>query len=179
MKVGALYPRSLLQKAKQWAWNAKFIFMSQVRLLPRDQFYFPFMSPPLYFSKKDWSVTNSLRDAFLLLPDGEYKISIEKVKRIRSPEHNRLYWSILQIIDTYSSQGTDDLHKHFKKEFLKPRYVISTLDRRRRRKLSASTAVLNTEEFGIYNKKVMVWWQIFFAINWKNHWFREEDIPSQ
>lgn len=92
-----------------------------------------------------------------MLPDGEYKITIEKVKKIRSPEQNRLYWLILQIIDTYSHQGTDDIHAQFKKEFLKPTYVISTIDRRRRRKIAPSTAKLTTEEFAIYNKKIMAW----------------------
>lgn len=127
-------------------------------------------SPPLYFSKKDWSVTNSIRDAFLMLPDGEYKITIEKVKKIRSPEQNRLYWSILQIIDTYSHQGTDELHALFKKEFLKPTYVKSKLDGRKKRKIQPSTTKLTTEEFIDYNQKVMEFWRTFFTIDWSKYW---------
>lgn len=111
-----------------------------------------------------------------MLPDGEYKITIDKVKKIRSPEQNRLYWWILQIIDTYSNQGTDDMHEQFKKEFLKPTYVISPLDRRRRRKRKPSTVWLTPEEFTAYNKRVMAFWKLFFGIDWTKHGFRPEDL---
>lgn len=127
--------------------------------------------PSIYFSKRDWSVTNSVRDAFLILPDGDYKITIEKVKHIRSPEQNARYWVILQVLDTYATTWVNELHEHFKKEFLKARYIRSTVDKRRKRKLKPTTTKLSTEEFMIFNEKVMEFWKRFFGIDWSKHWF--------
>lgn len=120
----------------------------------------------LYFSKKDWTVTQSLSDCFRSLPDWDYKVEINKATRIRSPEQNRRYFLILTIIDTYSHTWTDELHELFKKEFLKPTYIVSKTDKRKKRKIKPSTTRLTTEEFIIYNDKIMQFWREFFQIDW-------------
>lgn len=121
---------------------------------------------PLFFSKHNGQVTNSLKQCFELLPDWDYQIEIKKAVKIRSAEYNRLYWCIIEIMSQWSWYSPEDLHEVMKKEFIPKQYIKSKVDKRRKRLLKQSTIRLTTEEFWLYIEKVKELWKQFYNIDW-------------
>lgn len=52
------------------------------------------------------------------LPDGGYEIIVQKAKKTRSGEQNRLYWEWLTIVGEDLGHHKDEMHFVFKRQFL-------------------------------------------------------------
>lgn len=76
----------------------------------------------------------------------DYELSIKRVRPIRSLDHNRYYWAILNSIAVVTGYTSDDLHEMFKKKF-NSKYVIDEL-------VGHTTTNLDSAEFNIYVKQV-------------------------
>lgn len=124
----------------------------------------------LYFSKHNGTVTNSLKQYFETLADGDYSVEVKKAKKIRSPEQNRRYRIILNLLVAQNAGYTDDeWHEEMKKRLLKPRIVKSKLDGRKRIKRKPTTTILTTEEFSEYNDKIILFARDFFWVDFNQY----------
>lgn len=124
----------------------------------------------LYFSKHNWQVTQSLRQYFETLPDWDYQIEVKKAKKIRSPEQNRRYRIILNLLVAQDTGYTDDdWHELLKQKFIKPRIVKSKVDGRKRIKRNPTTTTLTTEEFQNYNQAILDFARDFFGVNFNDY----------
>lgn len=124
----------------------------------------------LYFSKHNWTVTNSLKQFFETLSDGDYSVEVKKAKKIRSPEANARYWVILNMLEAQNAGYTaDEWHEEMKKRLLKPRIVKSKLDGRKRIKRKPTTTTLTTEEFQLYNQAILDFARDFFGVNFEDY----------
>lgn len=124
----------------------------------------------LYFSKHNWTVTNSLKQFFETLSDGDYSVEVKKAKKIRSPEQNRRYRIILNLLVAQDTGYTDDdWHELLKNKFIKPRIVKSKLDGRKRIKRKPTTTTLTTEEFSRYNDMIIDFAREFFGVNFNDY----------
>ena len=104
--------------------------------------------PQIIFTKEAGVVTTTIRDALAVLPDGTYQMTIEKTKKIRSPEHNRLYRVVLNIGSQWSKDySPEELHAIFKDAFIEQKYMRSKIDGRRRIKIPKTTTKLSPQEF--------------------------------
>lgn len=63
----------------------------------------------------------------------------------------------------------DEWHEEMKKRLLKPRIVKSKLDGRKRIKRKPTTTTLTTEEFMIYNQKIIDFAREFFWVDFNNY----------
>jgi len=123
----------------------------------------------LYFSKNSWTVSHSLKQYFETLEDGEYQVEVKKVKKIRSPEQNRRYRIILNLLVAQNAGYTDDeWHEIPKEKFIKPRIVKSNIDGRKRIKRKPTTT-LTTEEFTEYNDKIILFAREFFGVDFNQY----------
>ena len=124
----------------------------------------------LYFSKHNGTVTNSLKQYFETLADGDYSVEVKKAKKIRSPEQNRRYRIILNLLVAQNAGYTDDeWHEEMKKRLLKPRIIKSKLDGRKRIKRKPTTTILTTEEFIEYNDKIIMFARDFFGVDFNQY----------
>lgn len=124
----------------------------------------------LYFSKHNGTVTHSLKQYFETLADGDYSVEVKKAKKIRSPEQNRRYRIILNLLVAQNAGYTDDeWHEEMKKRLLKPRIVKSKLDGRKRIKRKPTTTILTTEEFSEYNDKIILFARDFFWVDFNQY----------
>ncbi len=124
----------------------------------------------LYFSKHNGQVTHSLKQYFETLADGDYSVEVKKAKKIRSPEQNRRYRIILNLLVAQNAGYTDDeWHEEMKKRLLKPRIVKSKLDGRKRIKRKPTTTILTTEEFSEYNDKIILFARDFFWVDFNQY----------
>lgn len=120
----------------------------------------------LYFSKHNGQVTQSLKQYFETLPDWDYQIEVKKAKKIRSPEQNRRYRVILNMLEAQNAGYTaDEWHEEMKKRLLKPRIVKSKLDGRKHIKRKPTTTILTTEEFSAYNDQIIDFARWFFGVD--------------
>ncbi len=85
-------------------------------------------------------------------PTDELVVSVEKRKRVRTTQQNRLYWKILEIISLDTGHEPTDLHTIFKRQFLPPRYVEFN---GKEVPLVATTTKLSTMKFGQYIDKII------------------------
>lgn len=126
----------------------------------------------LYFSKQSWQITNSIKQYFETLPDWDYRIEVSKVKKIRSPEQNARYRIILNILVAQDTGYTDnDWHEILKNKFIKPRIVKSKVDGRKRIKRKPTTTTLTTEEFMVYNDKIIAFSKEFFGVDFTQYMY--------
>jgi len=124
----------------------------------------------LYFSKHSWKVSHSLKQYFETLEDGDYQVEVKKVKKIRSVEQNNRYRIILNLLVAQDSGYTDDdWHELLKNKFIKPRIVKSKLDGRKRIKRKPTTTTLTTEEFSLYNDKIIAFALEFFGVDFNQY----------
>lgn len=124
----------------------------------------------LYFSKHDGTVTHSLKQYFETLEDGDYSVEVKKAKNIRSPEQNRRYRIILNLLVAQDTGYTaDDWHEILRDKFIKPRVVKSKVDGRKRIKRKPTTTTLTTEEFQEYNQKILDFARVFFKVNLEDY----------
>lgn len=124
----------------------------------------------LYFSKHNGQVTQSLKQYFETLPDWDYQVEVKKAKKIRSPEQNRRYRIILNLLVAQDTGYTDDdWHELCKNKFIKPRIVKSKLDGRKRIKRKPTTTTLTTEEFSEYNDKIILFAREFFGVDFNQY----------
>ena len=120
---------------------------------------------------------------FPKLQDWKYKIV--KIKKIRSPEQNRLYWGyiIKYITLQYKEAGyihtKDYIHECFKKAFL-PRNRVYSDFTKKYIMCSWSTTELTTKQFTEYieNIKVLCEFGKLWEVRWLEYieWFVIEDI---
>lgn len=120
---------------------------------------------------------------FPKLQDWKYKIV--KIKKIRSPEQNRLYWGYiikyitLQYREAWYIHTKDYIHECFKKAFL-PRNRVYSDFTKKYIMLSWSTTELTTKQFTEYieNIKILCEFGKLWEIKWLEsiEWFVIEDI---
>ena len=120
---------------------------------------------------------------FPKLQDWKYKIV--KIKKIRSPEQNRLYWGyiIKYITLQYKEAGyihtKDYIHECFKKAFL-PRNRVYSDFTNKYIMCSWSTTELTTKQFTEYieNIKILCEFGKLWEVRWLEYieWFVIEDI---
>jgi len=95
---------------------------------------------------------------------------VKKVKKIRSIEQNNRYRIILNLLVAQDSGYTDDdWHELLKNKFIKPRIVKSKLDGRKRIKRKPTTTTLTTEEFSLYNDKIIAFAKEFFGVDFNQY----------
>jgi hypothetical protein len=124
----------------------------------------------LYFSKHNGTVTNSLKQYFETLWDGDYTVEVKKAKKIRSPLQNARYRVILNLLVAQDTGYTDDdWHELLKNKFIKPRIVKSKLDGRKRIKRKPTTTTLTTEEFQVYNQSILDFARDFFGVDFNQY----------
>jgi len=124
----------------------------------------------IYFSKHSWKVSHSLKQYFETLEDWDYQVEVKKVKKIRSIEQNNRYRIILNLLVAQDSGYTDDdWHELLKNKFIKPRIVKSKLDGRKRIKRKPTTTTLTTEEFSLYNDKIIAFAKEFFGVDFNQY----------
>lgn len=124
----------------------------------------------LYFSKHSWKVSHSLKQYFETLEDGDYQVEIKRIKKIRSIFQNNRYRIILNLLVAQDSGYTDDdWHELLKQKFIKPRIVKSKIDGRKRIKRKPTTTTLTTEEFSLYNDKIIAFALEFFWVNFNDY----------
>lgn len=120
---------------------------------------------------------------FPKLKDWKYKIV--EVKKIRSPEQNRLYWGyiIKYITLQYKEAGyihtKDYIHECFKKAFL-PRNRVYSDFTKKYIMCSWSTTELTTKQFTEYIENIKIlceFWKLW-EVRWLEQieWFAIEDI---
>lgn len=124
----------------------------------------------LYFSKHDGTVSHSLKQYFETLEDGDYQVTVKKVKKIRSIPQNNRYRVILNLLVKQEAGYTaDDWHEILRDKFIKPRVVKSKVDGRKRIKRKPTTTTLTTEEFQEYNQKILDFARVFFKVNLEDY----------
>ena len=115
----------------------------------------------IYLSKTSWQIRSSpsLRDSLDNLRDGNYVVSVEKEKKIRSIQQSRFYWGIfLPHISRESGYTVEELHDMFKESFL-PREkkdsksIKKKLPMNRRPEYKTTTS-LDTIEWEEYIQKI-------------------------
>ena len=103
-------------------------------------------------TKADNKIGTGLVDYIKQLPDGQYRVEIDKFRISRSNQQNKLYWAYLRLCEEETGNDANDLHDYFKRKFLPPQFkeiMGETI------KLPASTTRLNKTEFGIYLDKIV------------------------
>lgn len=90
-------------------------------------------------------------ELFLSTLEGNVRIMIEKAKKFRSHEQNKLYWRILTIIAHETGHTTDELHEAFKLMFL-PRESVKL--GKKTIEIAGSTTDLSTAEFNEYIARI-------------------------
>ena len=115
----------------------------------------------------------------------DWKYKIVKIKKIRSPEQNRLYWGyiIKYITLQYKEAGyihtKDYIHECFKKAFL-PRNRVYSDFTKKYIMCSWSTTELTTKQFTEYieNIKILCEFGKLWEVRWLEYieWFVIEDI---
>ena len=103
------------------------------------------------------------------LPDGSYKVGIEEEYRQRSPNQNAFYWwpfldclgecmgELIPEMDKKSrTKAKDTIHEFLKGKFLDQKVIKNPRDRRKKIKLTPSTANLSTREFEEMMEKARV-----------------------
>lgn len=82
---------------------------------------------------------------------GDVSIKIEKWKKDRTPDQNKLYWKFLEIIGDEYGDNPNDLHEFLKIKFLPPREtkVLGKVYR-----LPPTTTALSTADFTKYLDRI-------------------------
>jgi hypothetical protein len=88
---------------------------------------------------------------FLQTLDGECVFEIEKFRKDRTSQQNRLYWFYLGLVSESSGDSATELHETFKRLFLPPRWLKTKYGEM---KVPASTTKLNKIEFGEYLDRI-------------------------
>jgi hypothetical protein len=106
---------------------------------------------------------SDVSEAILTLPEAEYTVAIEKVKKDRSAQQNKYYWSVvLFMIAEELGYYPEDVHEMMKFKFnkrvkeyqlKKPSIGVSGLEM----DYVGSTADLSTVEFEEYLAKIRDW----------------------
>jgi hypothetical protein len=102
-------------------------------------------------TKTDGKIGAGLVDYIKQLPDGKYRVEIDKFRISRSNQQNKLYWAYLRLCEEETGNEANDLHEYFKRKFLPPQFkeiMGETI------KLPATTTKLNKTEFGTYLDKI-------------------------
>lgn len=107
----------------------------------------------IILNKNEDKISSKLVDYIKQLPDGKYRITIEKFAKNRSIRQNNLYWAYLRLIESETGQESNDLHEYFKRKLLPPRFVEIFGEEI---KLPATTTKLNSKEFGEYLEKISI-----------------------
>lgn len=106
-----------------------------------------------------------LKDYLRGLKDNQIlTIDIDKKKKLRSNQQNKLYWGlVLQTISLETGHNSEELHFFFKRMFLPRKYIKVG----KKRLLAAPTTIkLNTQEFIDYVEKILVWSAQELGIEW-------------
>ncbi|WP_457635823.1 hypothetical protein [Persephonella sp.] len=110
-----------------------------------------------FLAKIENRVFNFLdRDKFLnyikTLKDGDYYLTISKVKKQRSLNQNNYYWGVvLKIISDYTGHTEEELHESLKIKFLPKKFDENGL------LILGSTKKLSKAEFEEYLERIRVW----------------------
>lgn len=135
-----------------------------------------------YFEINKWKILWF----FPKLNDWKYKIT--EVKRIRSPEQNRLYWwyiikfIVIQYNEVWYLHTKDYIHECFKKAFLPKQRVYSDFSKKYVIK-AWSTTDLNTKQFSEFIWKIKIFSEhwVLWEIKWLEplDWFVIPDISEE
>lgn len=99
-------------------------------------------------------ITDTRLKEYLLTLEGDVSVKIEKWKKDRTGEQNRLLWAYYEIICNETGDNVGDFHEVAKRTLLPPRFVKI---KDKNYKLPASTAKLSTKEFTEYLEKLCAW----------------------
>lgn len=86
-----------------------------------------------------------------LLTNGEYIVTINRIKSPRSIPQNKLYWLWLKLIAEETGHTDNDLHAYFKAMFLKKQYKVLFNEQV---EIEASTTRLSTKDFTTFLDKI-------------------------
>lgn len=107
-----------------------------------------------------------LKEILQGLKDGNYSIEIILKRVTRTLQQNKLYFAYLWMIADevwyiseemsriQKSKIVDELHKLYKKKFIKWETIRSSKDKRRRLKIDPTTTTMDTKEFTEYIEKI-------------------------
>ena len=124
----------------------------------------------IYLQKNNWYIDEDFKKYFLTLWDWLYSVEVKKVKKIRSPLQNSRYWVLINLLVAQDTGYTDDdWHEILKNKFIKPRIVRSKVDWRKRIKRKPTTTILTTEEFSLYNDKIIAFAREFFGVDFNQY----------
>ncbi len=85
---------------------------------------------------------------FLQSRDGKaVVVRLSRPVNSRSQQQNRLMWVWLSVIARDTGNNTEDLHEHFKNQFLPRRFVTLA---GKESEVAKTTTILSVEEFGAY-----------------------------
>jgi hypothetical protein len=104
--------------------------------------------------KNDGKIGTGLIDYIKQLPDGKYRIEIDKFKITRNNSQNNLYWKYLSLIEAETGNEANIIHEIAKRKFLPPRFVEFAGEEI---KLPATTTKLSKADFGTYLDKIVAW----------------------
>jgi hypothetical protein len=86
------------------------------------------------------------------LKDNEGKIvQVQKYVPIRSNQQNRFYWLYLEMIESETGNGANDMHEYFKRKYLTPQFITVF---GKEIKIPNTTTNLTKAEFGDYLDKI-------------------------
>ena len=97
-----------------------------------------------------WNVLKWLDVTAKSLKDGEYEISISKVKKSRSLSQNKLMWLWFKCISDETGTEIQDIHDYYCDLFLKREVTIKGKEVL----VTGSTSQLDTKNFTIFMKKI-------------------------
>lgn len=86
-----------------------------------------------------------------LLTNGEYIVTINRIKSPRSIPQNKLYWLWLKLIAEETGHTDNDLHAYFKAMFLGKQYKVLFNEQV---EIEASTTRLSTKDFTTFLDKI-------------------------
>lgn len=101
--------------------------------------------------KSEGKISNGLIDYLKQLPDGKYRVEVDKYRKARSTNQNKLYWAYLRLLSDETGNDENNLHSYFKRKHLPPRFV-EVLGKEI--KLPATTTTLSTSEFTEYIMRI-------------------------
>lgn len=109
----------------------------------------------IYLSKSVGHIRSSpsLKDSIDNLSEWNFVISIEREKKIRSPNQNRFYWWVFLPVLTETGYTVEELHELFKKMFLSKTKRLTKLGRKTIT-ITKSTAELSTIEWEDFIQKI-------------------------
>lgn len=93
-----------------------------------------------------------LRDYLTSLPDGSYTITVQKAKKSRSLEQNKLYWKWIAIISEELGYYPEELHEAFTDQFA-PIYTTRGLDGKPKQKRTR-TSQMSVEQMSKYMDRI-------------------------